>query len=140
MRRSDEGGARVSYRVAGEEDKDMDHVVLDQAILDGLSDLASPELEVHAGLLRELEGLSLPVARANPKENAEAFQVRGEIARSADKYVYGHAEFVSVLRRATSQIRIGHVNLGRMAVYVILEVDTPTPLQWMAVEDKGDCN
>jgi hypothetical protein len=121
-----------------EQDRYMDHVLLDQALLDRLSDLASPELGVHAGFLPELEGLSMPVARVDPAEIAESYQVRGEIARSANKNVYGHAEFVSLLRRATSQIRIGGVNVGRMAVVLILEADTPSPLQWMVIEDNAD--
>ena len=110
----------------------LENVRLDRSLIDSLCQL--PVLQNHDRLLRELEGLSLPVALVDPAEVADVYQVRGEIARSAGRTVHGQAEFVSALREATGSVRIGLIKAGRATVVVILEADSPTPVRWMVVE------
>jgi hypothetical protein len=112
----------------------MDRIPLDAHLIEALENIASPELAAKREILNRIRGQELSAARVNPAEVADAYQVRGEGALAAGKALYGHSEFVSALRSATSHVLIGWIDCGKTTVYVVLAEGSHVPFRWMVID------
>ncbi|AEV81880.1 hypothetical protein ACWT_0866 [Actinoplanes sp. SE50] len=122
----------VQYYI--EKMSDMDRILLTAPLIEAFKNLTTLKLDERIGILDGLEGHPLEVTRVVPSEVADAYQVRGEIAREAGKTLSGHADFVAVLQNATSNVYIGSVDSGRFIVFAILDEESRRPLAMMLME------